>query len=371
MMIDWNSSESHLLLNPRLSESVKSQLIKALPCDREFAAHLWLMSSGSTGALDEHKCVALSKGAVLASAKAVNNHLQSCCSDVWINPLPNFHVGGLGISARAYLTGAKEIHFTGKWEPVQFYAALEATKATLTALVPAQLHDLISRNLASPPSLRCVVIGGGRLDEFLYQRAVALGWRVLPSYGLTEASSQVATAPYSGNDKGLVVLNHLQVRIGPQGAIEIAGPSLLTAYAYVADGRETLIHDPKEGGWLCTEDFGRLHEGKLEVVGRATDFVKIGGESVDIARLERLLEKFKAVSRSEQQTVLLAVSDERLGHVVHLAVQGEIQDATTVALEQYQQAVLPFERVRRIHAVEEIPRSELGKVKKSVLAALL
>ena len=36
--------------------------------------------------------------------------------------------------------------------------------------------------------------GGGAVSDELYRDARALGWRVLPSYGMTECCSQVATA---------------------------------------------------------------------------------------------------------------------------------------------------------------------------------
>ena len=39
--------------------------------------------------------------------------------------------------------------------------------------------------------------GGGALDPSLYKQARDLGWPLLPSYGLTECGSQVATASLS------------------------------------------------------------------------------------------------------------------------------------------------------------------------------
>src|SRR5687767_8020692 len=102
-MIDWRSDESHVLLNPRMPEEERQhleRLVTPLP------AHVWLSTSGTTGAL---KLVALSKRALLASAAAVNRRLESTAQDVWCCVLPTFHVGGLGIHARAFLNGARVV----------------------------------------------------------------------------------------------------------------------------------------------------------------------------------------------------------------------------------------------------------------------
>src|SRR5947208_384616 len=97
-------------------------------------AHVWVATSGSTGAL---KLVALSKRAILASAAAVNERLQSGSQDVWCRVLPHFHVGGLGIEARAHLAGARLIDM--EWDAGAFAGLRDVS---LASLVPAQVHDL-------------------------------------------------------------------------------------------------------------------------------------------------------------------------------------------------------------------------------------
>ena len=159
-------------------------------------AHVWVATSGtSSDAPGRVRWVALSKQAFLASAGAVNAHLAATASDVWAHALPLFHVGGLGILARAHLSGARVVAAVrGRWEPSAFRDAAEGAGATLAALVPSQVHDLVQARLDSPSSLRAVVVGGARLEPSLYRAARERGWPCLPSYGLTETCSQVATA---------------------------------------------------------------------------------------------------------------------------------------------------------------------------------
>ena len=338
LTIDWSSDESHLLLNPRMPEEEQAQLrslVVALP------GHVWIATSGSTGAL---KLTALSKQAMLASAEAVNRRFDVRSSDVWACVLPEFHVGGLGIHARAFLAGATVVRMP--WES-RLFAQYE--RMTLASLVPAQVSDLVQLQVAPPPALRAVIVGGGVLPRELYEAARALGWPVLPSYGMTETCSQVATAMDTSPE--LVLLDHVETRMEEDGRLAFRGPSLLTGYA-TRDG----FVDPKTAdGWFITEDIGMVAGNILHVQGRRGDFLKIGGESVDLARLDAILERVAGA-----HAALIAVPDERLGHVLHL-----VADATVAAEEiarLYGERVHPFERARAIHQIDEIPRSPLGKL---------
>ena len=336
-LIDWESEESHVLLNPRMPEEER-RLLQSYVVD--LPGHLWLATSGTTGAL---KLTALSKRAMLASAAAVNRHLQSDRSDVWCCVLPTFHVGGLGIYARAFLSGARVI--AAQWDPHAFAAMDEVT---LASLVPAQVRDLVSAGLRAPRQLRAIVVGGGALDTALYNDARELGWQVLPSYGMTETCSQVATATLGSPE--LVLLDHLECRTEENGRLAFRGESLLTGYG---TGRGFV--DPKIDGWFVTEDLGSVDGARLIVEGRRGDFIKIGGESVDLARLDAILG-----SVAGPQAAVVAVSDARLGHVIHLAVTPAVDG--DVVRAAFDERVHPFERARRVHVIPEIPRSSLGKL---------
>lgn len=337
MDIDWLSAASHVLLNPRMPADERDRL-QSMVID--LPGHLWLATSGTTGSL---KLTALSKEAMLASAAAVNRHLQSNANDVWCCVLPTFHVGGLGIYARAFLSGARVVQAV--WDAHEFTAMRDVT---LASLVPAQVRDLVDAKLEAPPALRAIVVGGGAMSTDLYNAARELGWPLLPSYGMTETCSQVATA--TAESPQLHLLEHIDARTEVDGRLAFRGPSLLTGYA-----TERGFIDPKVDGWLITEDLGTVRGRTLIVEGRQGDFIKVGGESVDLSRLDAIL-----ASIAGPDAAIVAVPDPRLGHVIHLAVAHPI-DADTVAAA-YDARVHPFERARRVHRVAEIPRSPLGKL---------
>ena len=349
IVIDWESTSTEILLNPRYPEDDQKKFVSWLRAIDGFSSHVWLATSGTSGKI---KFTALSKKALLTSAEAVNRHLASNASDVWLNALPDFHVGGLGIQTRSYLSGASVVDFK-TWEPVQFTEVLRSNNVTLTSLVPAQLFDLVLSKKQCPPSLRAVIIGGGALDEALYLRARMLGWPVVPSYGLTECASQVATATL--DSKELQLLSHVVVKI-ENGFICIKSEALLTAYAIVEnDGLN--VFDPKKDGWLQTEDKGEVNGNILTVFGRASNFIKIGGESVDMLQLEGLLNKIKLNLNILDDMQLIAVPDERLGKVIHLLATGNVESIVT----HFNAEVLPFARIRKVTLCEKIPRTPLGK----------
>lgn len=362
-MIDWSSPETAALVNPRMPSRAKEGLMQTLQCLDSLKGHILLATSGSSG---QFKWVALSKAGILESAKAVNEHLQSDRSDIWLNPLPSFHVGGLGIEARGYLSGAKVFFCqSSKWDPREFFIQLGSCQATLTALVPAQVFDLLSFNFRAPSCLRAVIVGGGALSEKLYFAAVEAGWKLLPSYGLTECASQVATAQLGSWDfRGyplLYPLSHVEISLNSAGYLKIRSPALLTGYVSSYE-----VKDPKVEGWLTTEDKAVLDGGKIKAVSRDSSFVKIGGESVDLSRLERILEEERLALQLPCDIALVALPEERLGHAIHLisnASSCELQDL----VERFAQRVMPFEKIRQVHCVREIPRSPLKKVLKDQL----
>ena len=344
----WNSGGTMLLLNPRMDAQWRSRIMSAdFP---DLPDHVWLATSGTGGVL---KLVALSRNALEASARAVNSHLAVGRGDVWINPLPLFHVGGLGIVVRACLSDVPW-HRSGPWNPEHFVRTAEACRATLSSLVPAQVHDLVRLRLAASPKLRAVIVGGAALDESLRTRAEALGWPLLASYGLTEACSQVATAdPRAADSTWLPLLGHMQARTDDAGILELHGSSLLTGWM-IFDGAPARWEDPKRDGWYRTTDRAELRGRLLRVLGRSDDLLKIRGELVDVASLERALQ-----ARVPSGLVCVrAVPDARNGFILHVVAESsEAAKEAAAASEVFP----PFARPQTVE-VGAIRRTASGKI---------
>lgn len=407
--IDLNSEENEILLNPRWPKKDYDQLYalaKKVQEERKLKSHVWISTSGSTAeSIAGTKLVAISKQALRNSAISVNHHLQSDSSDIWAQVLPTFHVGGLGIEIRAALSGAKVVsalktgennsepnfprqsmefskgyrlsdrsnsNIEQRWDATQFCKVISKEKCTLSALVPAQVYDLVSKSLRAPASMRAIVVGGGAFEPELYNKARDLGWPLLPSYGMTETASQIATASLDSlkslNEFPEVrLLSHVQAARNDDGFLRVKSTSLFTCYAQ--NTFQGIRHwDPKVDGWFTSEDKGdvvcRNSSGDVLVIeGRSKDYVKIGGEGTNLARLRSVLENCCLAVQPEWATklALLDIPSERLGSEIHL-VSLLSDEETTKVISRYAEKVLPFEKIRKIYYLNEIPRSDLGKI---------
>jgi O-succinylbenzoic acid--CoA ligase len=328
----------------------------------------------------------LAWAALGASAAAVNAHLEAGASDVWAHALPVFHVGGLGILVRAHLSGARVIAAVeGRWDAAVFHRRVTETKATLSALVPAQVHDLVTANLQAPPSLRAIVVGGARLEPDECLRARALGWPCLPSYGLTETCSQVATAAVAEGRSSICaaampVLSHAEIRADNEQRLAIRAASLLSCYAETTAAGVN-VWDPKVDGWLVTEDLGRVSDGAVEVVGRASESAKVLGEMVWLPQVEEEARQWAAaepaLAGAGLDLALVGLPHSRLGTelVVVLAAPDRrgLEPLTPTrlwpSLEAWARRTLPpYACPRRIAWVDAIPRTALGKCQRALLS---
>jgi len=315
----WESNESCVLFSD--CDALKEEITSAsLP---QHAGHIWLLSSG-TGGL--RKLVALSRCALERSAVAVNDLLEASDRDTWLNPLPMFHVGGVATSLRAHLNGARYCELPGNWSAHRFVEAIERCGATLSAIVPTQLFDLVIAGFSAPKKLRALVVGGGALDDNLHVRALELGWPVLRSYGMTEASSQVATelSPGSSVAGWLPLLDHFEARTDEHGVLDLRGPSLLTGWMIFENDGTARWEDPKRDGWFRTSDRVELRGRELRVLGRVDDLVKIRGELVDVGALETALQ----ARIPEARVAVHCLPDERNGAALRVVAEN------AAALEQ-------------------------------------
>lgn len=370
--IDWINQESYVLVNPHWPECDQESL-NELAEKFSLPAHIWIASSGSSAKdLRSVKLIALSKSAFLTSAEAVNLHLKSNCEDIWLNPLPFFHVGGLSIYARAYLSRSHVENYQGIWNPENFYEQVLENRVTLASLVPTQIFDLVEKKIKSPRHLRALVIGGGALAPDVYEQALELGWPVLPSFGMTECCSQIATAELSFlKDKNpkMKILSHVQADLNSEGKLKIRSSALLTGFAQW-QGNEAQWLDPKKDGWFVTEDQAILENGYIAPQGRGHQYIKILGEGVSLFRLQEIFEEIVRTEDPQnwQSYALISRPHSRKENEVIMLHATTSPDKLESIFKIYNSKVLSIEKAQEMIAVKEIPRTDLGKIKYQALA---
>lgn len=371
----WKSEKSEIILDPRRSSEERQLFRHFFEKSEGFHAHVWLASSGSSKTKDHStKLIGLSKQGVLAAARAANEHVDSGPQDVWGLALPQFHIGGLAIGARSFLSGARVAEFrSGKWLAKDFHQFLLSQKITLTSLVPTQVFDLVQGGFSSPDSLRAVIVGGGPLASDLYFKARDLGWPLLPSFGMTEMASQVATAEMASLRRrdfpSLKVLSHVEYRITSQGRLGLRGPSVTTGWWQRRSGADFFEAVPP-GEYFWSSDLVEEQErGFLKPLGRESEFIKILGEGVHLGKIEDQLRGLIGESVMAR-SVLVATPDDRRGFNLVFTTELPVQGVSAL-VEKWNLSCLPVERISFLWNIEQLPKTELGKIQRSVLAELI
>ena len=349
--VNWKSKESHYFFNPK--NLSKQNYFKFLPKEE---GRIYIMSSGNK------KIVKLTKKAFLISAQSVNNHLNVTSKDRFLDLLPFFHVASLSARARSFCGGFSYFRDSDIWNPKEAKDKLESKGITITSLVPTQVYDLVKEGLKAPFCLRVVVVGGGKLDVELYKKAVDLQWPLLPSYGLTEMASQVATAPLSSLRKKefprLKILPHVRIK-NISDTIELQSLSLLEDYLDISTQK---WKDPKDKeGWFKTEDRGKQIDKYLEIYGRGNEQVKILGELVDVNVLSNVLKSFF------EEGELVATPCKRKGYQIDLITTSTDFIKIKKTIGQFNQKVLPFEKIHNTYLVKNIFTGTLFKIKQELL----
>ena len=127
---------------------------------------------------------------------------------------------------------------------------------------------------------------------------------------------------------------------------------------------------PRENEWHTTSDRVSLGGGGITPLGRADTLVKVLGELVDPEAIERELVGFSEGQLAAGTFAVIALPDERAGHVLVPVFESLIdRPAVESLLAIYQKAAPGFRRLQPAVFVGKIPRSPLGKLLRKELAA--
>jgi O-succinylbenzoic acid--CoA ligase len=210
------------------------------------------------------------------------------------------------------------------------------------------------------------LVGGASASPALLREAADRGFPVLATYGLTEACSQVATQrPGETPDQPLRPLPGVGVRV-VEGRIQVQGPMLFSGYLPESAWAAPFTAD----GWFETNDLGALDaDGRLRIHGRADEVIVTGGEKVDPAEVEAVLEEHPAIA----QALVFGIPDDTWGAAVAATlVLTPSVDRHSFDCSAFLAARLaPHKRPRAIATVDEIPTSPAGKPDRRAAARAL
>ena len=327
-------------------------------------------TSGTTGR---------SKGAMLSHANLASN--ARTLIDIWywqpddvlIHALPIFHVHGLFVALHCALLTATPMRWHNRFDAPAVLA--DCAQASVLMGVPTfytRLLALDALDARACAQMRLFISGSAPLLAATHEAfARRTGHRILERYGMTECG-MICSNPYDGARVAGTVgyaLPGVEVRLraadgapvpdGEAGVVEVRGPNVFAGYW----GKpETTSAAFRAGGWFITGDIGQLEgDGRLTIVGRASDLIISGGYNVYPREIELLIDAVPGV----RESAVIGVPHPDFGEAVVAVVTGTVEEATIRAA--ITPALARFKQPKAILLVAELPRNAMGKVEKARL----
>jgi long-chain acyl-CoA synthetase len=341
---------------------------------------LVMRTSGTTG---RPKAVLLRHSGTLAGFDAILDRLRPTSSGAQgprTNPTPNLIPVALALWAGIYNTlfafrvGAAVV-LLDRFTTGKFVDTIKKFNIRSTVLAPAMINMLNDdpdvTDLAPLRFVRSITapLRKEEAERFYGQ----FGIPVLNSYGQTELGGEVvgwsasdvrnfgssklgsAGRPHGGIDVQIRDPEGGVVDGGQPGEIWVSSPFLMRGYANSSESMDGRLVD----GYLRTGDLGHLDtDGFLWVHGRETDLINRGGLKVSPEEVEDVLRSHPDVA----DACVAGVPDPRLGEVPYAWVV-PVRDFDPQRLADWcRKQLAPYKVPVGFSTIDEIPRSEIGKV---------
>lgn len=343
---------------------------------------LVLHTSGTTS---RPKIVPLRHRNLAASARNIAATLALTPQDRCLVIMPLFHIHGLVGALLSSLSAGASVHCPPGFNALKFFAWLDQCEATWYTAVPTMHQTILARadrnaDVIARRKLRFIRSSSASLPpQVMKQLEETFGCPVIESYGMTEASHQMASNPLpprprkagtvgiaAGPQVAIMGADGKLLPHGQTGEIVIRGENVTTGYANNAKANAEAYTD----GWFRTGDQGVMDaEGYLSLTGRLKEIINRGGEKIAPREVDDVLMDHPAVA----QVVTFAMPHDKLGEEVAAAiVLREGQNTTEQELRSFAASRLAdFKVPRKIVFLPEIPKGATGKLQRIGLAQRL
>ena len=343
---------------------------------------LVLHTSGTTA---RPKIVPLSHANLVSSARAIARSLALTPDDLCLNVMPLFHIHGLVAAVLASLSAGGAVACTAGLNGFRFFGWLEQCRPSWYTAVPTAHQTILEiapryRSVIEASRLRLIRSSSASLPApVMTALEETFGVPVIESYGMTEASHQMASNPLP---PGLRFPGSVGIAAGPQvgimdeagallepgqvGEIVIRGPGVMAAYANNPEANARAF----SAGWFRTGDQGVLDQaGYLRLTGRLKEIINRGGEKVSPLEIESVLLLHPEV----REAVVFGVPSRLYGEEAAAAVVlVEGASATPETLRSFVAAqAAAFKVPRSVIVLEALPKGATGKLQRIGMAERL
>jgi benzoate-CoA ligase family protein len=353
--------------------------LEAMPAEAT-APCFWLYTSGSTGrpkgAVHRHRDMVVTSELFGRGVLGVGE------DDVIFSAAKLFFAYGLGNAMTFPLwAGATSVLLDVRPTALNTLDTIERTRPTLYFGVPtlyASQLQALERAQPELSSLRLCVSAGEPLPAELYRRwKERTGLTILDGLGSTEALNTFLSnrpgdvrpgtcgRPVPGYEVRIVAPDGGEAAPGQQGRLHVRGDS--TAICYWNNPAKTA--QTMQGDWLDTGDTCyRDGDGYYHHCGRSDDMMKVGGIWCSPSEIESRLIEHPDVHEAAVAGIPDAHGILKPEAWVVLrdgvAPSDQLADALMIHCKSH---LAPYKFPRRVHFVDELPRTATGKVQRYLL----
>lgn len=332
-----------------------------------------IYTSGSSGA---PKGAMLPHALVSANAVALHRQWDIRSDDVMLHAMPLFNTHGLSFALNGVLLAGGRVRLLPRFEAAAVVANMP--DATMFSGVPTMYARLLADSgldRRACRNMRLFISSSASLPASLHRRfEAATSRRILQCYGLTETGTLTSARPRDEGEGDSVgrALPGVDLRVvdqagkacppGVAGELQARKPTFFSGYWRSDAAKGALTSD----GYFRTGDIAEIDgDGRVTIVGRASDLIVSGGFNIYPAEVEQALMRVDGV----EDCAVVGVRDDDLGEKVAAAVVGT--RLTTEALAAALGGELSSsKRPRLIQFVPTIPRNAGGKTDVARLRAL-
>jgi long-chain acyl-CoA synthetase len=278
----------------------------------------------------------------------------------------------------SFLAGAKQTIMPA-YHPVGYVELVEQVGGTHALLGPTPVYLIMDAgvDLHRLAGLRCLSMGGAACDPTRLRALTdALGTRITVQFGMTElAAATVLRGDEMLDRSGRLTPAHrsvgrpidgLEVRLGPDGELELRGP--VVTPGYVDDARANA--EAFDDGWFRTGDVASFDdEGNVHILDRKKDLIVSGGINVAPLEVEQVLASHPGVLAAGVYGVADATYGEAVAAAVVLAPGTAATPDELVAW--CRDRLAPVKKPRSVTIVDALPISSTGKLLRRELRAQL
>ena len=343
---------------------------------------LVLHTSGTTS---RPNIVPLSHRNVATSARQIREVLELSPTDRCLNIMPLFHIHGLMAAVTASLAAGASVWCTPGFNALRFFTWMDEVKPTWYTAVPTMHQAILGRSRGHRQTLdhlqmRFIRSASAPLPpSVMEQLEQTFRSPVIESYGMTEASHQIASNPLpprlrkpgsvgiaAGTEVALMDESGKLLPISQTGEVVIRGQNVTRGY----ESNPAANARAFSNGWFRTGDQGVLDpSGYLRLTGRLKEMINRGGEKVSPLEVDEILLNHPAIA----QAVTFAFPHQKLGEEIAVAVV--LRDGRTLTDRELRdfagEHLAEFKVPRKIIFLPEIPKGATGKVQRIGLAEKL